>query len=93
MYNKITIEFDPAKSLKNEKERGLPFNLVMDLDWDNALIAQDERHEKEKRYIALTPLGDRLYVVCYTWRGRKRRIISFRKANKREEKIYDEIYK
>jgi uncharacterized DUF497 family protein len=30
----------------------------------------------------------RLYVVCYVLRGRVRRIISFRKANKQEGRIY-----
>jgi len=31
----------------------------------------------------------RLYVVCYLIRGDVRRIISFRKANKRGERAYE----
>ncbi len=31
------------------------------------------------------PLDARLHVVCYSLRGEARRIISFRKANNREE--------
>jgi uncharacterized DUF497 family protein len=29
----VKIEFDPAKSAKNAKERGLPFELTAELDW------------------------------------------------------------
>jgi uncharacterized protein len=39
----VEIEFDPAKSAKNERERGLPFELAADLEWDRAVIARDER--------------------------------------------------
>ena len=37
---------------------------------------------------AFAPIQGRLYAVCYVERGQVRRIISFRKANKREERIY-----
>lgn len=42
----------------------------------------------EERLIAFVPLRGRLYAVCYVLRGQVRRIISFRKANKREERLY-----
>ena len=84
----MKIEFDQAKNKKNIKERGLSFEDVALLDWDAALIKKDTR-QSEDRYVVLAPLDGRLYVACYTWRGDMRRIISFRKANKREEKIYE----
>jgi uncharacterized DUF497 family protein len=34
------ISFDPAKSHRNQVERGLPFTLVLDLDWSSALIKE-----------------------------------------------------
>jgi len=34
----------------------------------------------------------RLYAVCYCVRGDARRIISFRKANKREEQAYAKTF-
>ena len=35
-------------------------------------------------------MNGRLHVVCYCIRGEAFRIISFRKANRREEKFYAE---
>ena len=101
----MEIEFDPEKSAKNERERGLPFDRAAELDWDRAIAFPDERRDYgEGRIIALAPMQGRLYAVCYVVRvrfrtdraggvtGRRevRRIISFRKANDREEKIYDQ---
>ena len=87
----MEIEFDPAKSARNEKQRGLPFEMVIELEWDKALIADDSRNEYgEIRKVAFVPREGRLFVVCYTKRASKHRIISFRKANKREVQIYEE---
>ena len=87
----MTVEFDPAKSAKNEKERGLPFEQAADLEWDEAIVVPDRRRDYgEERLIAFAPMRGRLYVVCFVRRGQVRRIISFRKANKREEQIYEQ---
>ena len=87
----MKIEFDPAKSAKNAQERGLPFELAAELDWDEALSFVDDRADYgERRVVAVAPMKGRLYVVCYTRRGGVRRIISLRKANKREETAYAE---
>jgi uncharacterized DUF497 family protein len=90
----VIIEFDPAKSAKNERERGLPFELAADLEWDRAMIARDERFDyREERLLALAPMRGRLYFACYAVRAREgvevRRIIGFRKANRREERAYE----
>jgi uncharacterized DUF497 family protein len=78
---------------KNGRERGLPFERVADLDWDRAVAFEDGRFDYgETRMIALAPLKGRLHVVCYTQRDDVRWIISFRKANVREVKIYEEIF-
>lgn len=87
----MRIEYDPAKSAINERERGLSFDLVFDLDWSKAVAYLDDRKDYgEKRVVAFVPMAGRLYVVCYTIRGAVRRIISFRKANSREVKRYEE---
>ncbi len=86
----MEIAFDAKKSAKNERERGLPFALVAELDWDKAHAFPDERNDYgEERIIAIAPLRGRLHVVCYVIRGKVRRIISFRKANRREVQAYD----
>jgi uncharacterized DUF497 family protein len=85
----MEIEFDPVKSAKNAKERGLPFDLAAELEWGRAVISTDERFMYgEERRIAFAPMQGRLYAVCYVLRGQVRRIVSFRKANKREERLY-----
>jgi uncharacterized protein len=86
----VQIEFDPAKSARNARERSLPFELTAELDWSVARVRPDDRREYgEKRFVALVPKTRRLYVVCYCTRGDVRRIISFRRANKREERTYE----
>ena len=84
------ISFDPSKSEANIRERGLPFSLVKDeFDWATALIGEDTRKDYgERRYEALGFVGQRLHVVVYAPAGNSVRVISFRKANKREVKKY-----
>lgn len=86
----MDIQFDPAKSEKNEAERGLPFGLVAGFDWDSALVAQDVRRTyPEARFFALGYIGARLHVVVFTPTATGVRVISFRKANAREVKRYE----
>jgi uncharacterized DUF497 family protein len=89
----VKIEFDPAKSARNAKERRLPFELTAELDWSAARVRLDDRHDYgEERLLALVPMSGRLYVVCYCVRGDALRIISFRKANKKEELAYAKAF-
>ena len=85
----MEFEFDPDKSAKNAREPGLPFELAAELEWQRAILFVEDRFMYgEERLIAFAPMKGRLYAVCYALRGRTRRIISFRKANKREERLY-----
>lgn len=87
----MEIEFDPAKNEKNSRERGLSFERAAEFDFDTALIAQDVRNPyPELRYVAVGFLGARLHVLCFTPVARGIRVISFRKANPREVKSYEE---
>ena len=87
----MEIEFDPDKSVKNAEERGLPFDLVADFDFETALVAQDTREAYgEDRFIAVGLIAERLHVVAYTMRGARLRVISFRKANAREVERYEQ---
>ncbi|EKD74384.1 MAG: hypothetical protein ACD_44C00473G0003 [uncultured bacterium] len=86
----MRIDFDPNKSNKNMRDRGLPFELVADFDWETALYAEDIRKNyPEQRFVALGFLNERLYVLCFTPIEDGVRIISFRKANSREVKRYE----
>lgn len=86
----MRIDFDPEKSNKNIRDRGLSFDLAADFDWETALYAEDTRNPyPERRFVAIGYLGDRLHVLCFTPISGGVRVISFRKANSREEARYE----
>ncbi|MFZ7109671.1 BrnT family toxin [Avibacterium avium] len=63
----MKIEFDESKNKQNIKSRQLSFQQAAELDWQQALIWQDERFEYgEIRYSALALLGDRLHFIYST---------------------------
>lgn len=85
----MEITFDLTKNERNIRERGLPFELVRNLDWNAALVAEDMRTTyPERRFEAIAPVGDRLHVVIFTPTDDGVRVISFRKANFREVRRY-----
>lgn len=85
------IEFDPAKDTANQARHGVSLSLAAELDWDAALVWVDERFEyDEMRMIALAPKTEILYYVAFVDRGEVRRVISLRRANRREVAHYVE---
>ena len=87
----MQIEFDPEKDKANQAKHGVSLALASELDWDDALIWIDERFEYEElRMIALAPKTSTLYYVAFVERKSARRIISLRRANRREVKYYVE---
>ena len=87
----MSIEFDPEKDASNLAKHGASLALAVELDWEAALVWVDDRVEYgETRMIALAPKGEILYYVAFVDRERARRIISLRRANRREVKHYAE---
>jgi uncharacterized DUF497 family protein len=87
----MRIEFDPAKDETNQAKHGVSLALAIELDWDAALVWIDGRFEYgETRMVALAPETNILYYVAFVDRGAVRRIISLRRANRREVKHYVE---
>lgn len=86
----MEITYDLTKNAKNISERDLPFSKVADFQWDSAIFTEDVRKDyPESRFIAVGYLDDRLHVLCFSETDLGIRVISFRKANKREEKGYE----
>lgn len=86
----MEIEFDPEKNDWNMRERGISFEQAQDFDWDGALVWRDTRRDySEERFIAMGFIGARLHSLAFTVRGDAVRIISLRKANRREELGYE----
>jgi uncharacterized DUF497 family protein len=82
-------EWNEAKKAENLVSHGVDFNAVHDFDWNLAIVHPDTRFSYgEDRYIAHAPVDGRLYALVYTVRDGVTRIISFRKANRREQAAY-----
>ena len=85
----MQIEFDPAKDSANQTKHGVSLALAEELDSDAALVWIDDRFENDEwRMIALAPKTGILYCVAFVDRAEVRRIISLRRANRREVKHY-----
>ncbi|MEO5371633.1 MAG: BrnT family toxin [Magnetococcus sp. DMHC-1] len=85
----MKIEFDPDKEYANRLKHGVSLGDVEGLDWERSVISLDRRHDYgEPRMIGYVPKRNRLYCVVFADREGVRRIISLRKANKRETKRY-----
>ena len=87
----MKIEFDPVKNEKNIRERGLNFERAVDFDFETAVIWLDSRKAyPEARISALGLLAGRVHSLVFTETVNGFRVISFRKANKREVKRYEQ---
>jgi uncharacterized DUF497 family protein len=87
----MQIESDPVKDAGNRAKHGVSLTLAAELDWDAALVWVDDRFAyAEFRMIALAPTTGILYYVAFVDRASVRRIISLRRANRREVKQYVE---
>ena len=85
----MAITFDPEKSARNITTRGLSFERVEQLEWDKAVVKVDARRDYgETRLQVLALLEGRLHVAVVTPRGEDLRVISFRKANRKEVKFH-----
>jgi uncharacterized DUF497 family protein len=87
----MELDFDPAKNAANIRDRGLPFSLVEGFEFETALIWQDIRKiYPEVRFSALGLISDRIYSLVFTETPMGIRVISFRKANEREVRHYEQ---
>jgi uncharacterized protein len=89
----MRIEFDPIKDAANKAKHGVSLSMAGELDWESALVWVDDRFEyNEIRMIALAPKTAILYYVAFVDRGEVRRLISLRRANRREVNHYVESF-
>lgn len=85
----MRLTYDPAKSARNERDRGMPFGLATDFDWRSALVVEDLRHDyAERRFQALGYVAEHLCMLVFTPRSGAIHVISFRRANQRERSRY-----
>ena len=80
-------EWDERKRRENADKHDIDFTAIYEFEWDTAVYNSNDTHGEE-RWVVTGYIGDRLHRVIDTWRGSRRRIISLRKTNPREDRDY-----
>ena len=87
----MKVEYDPVKDEHNSDKHGVSLDMAGQFELDTAVIRMDWRKGYgELRFNALGYIGQRLYHMTFTLRGDVIRVISLRKANRREIQRYAE---
>lgn len=89
----ITFDWDPAKAASNLRKHGVSFEEAQSVFYDEfAIQFDDEPHSSDERRFFMLGMssGAQLLLVCHCDRsdGDVIRIISARKATKRESTFY-----
>lgn len=92
----LCFEWDPAKAESNTKKHGVTFTEASTVFYDELarVISDPDSSALEERFIILRQSKkERLLVVCHCYRVEEQviRLISARKAGKRERKFYEEF--
>jgi len=88
----MEFEWDPNKSQTNMKKHGVAFETVTQVFTGFHMTKEDTRQDYgELRFCTMGTMDydGRVVIVAYTRRNHKIRIISARKANSREQKIFN----
>lgn len=90
MYNLcVKFEWDEDKSRINKAKHGIDFETARDLWLDENRIEIHAPHPLEGRMIIIGKREDKLWSAVYTMRDDAIRIISVRRARKREASLYE----
>lgn len=82
-------EWDEPKRLSNLEKHEIDFSTVEYFEWNSAVVVPSNR-QGERRFAATGYIGNRLFTVIYTMRGDLIRVISMRKASRKEIRDYAE---
>ena len=85
----MQFEWDEAKRRANLEKHGLDFADLGEFDWaTDVVFIDDRRNYGEVRYTALALFLAEVHSVTFTRRGARVRIISFRRASRKELRRY-----
>ena len=83
-------DWDAEKARGNEEKHGVNFEESENFDFPNARVWEDKRKDYgETRELALGMIRDRLHLMVFVAKPDHFRIISLRKANRREGRVYE----
>jgi uncharacterized protein len=85
----MKYEFDPEKSIANQKKQGIDF-LQAQAIWDDAdFIEIPLKTADEQRFMLIGMIEGKIWSEIITYRGESIRIISVRRSRKEEIAIYE----
>ena len=83
-------EWDPDKDRTNQHKHGIAFADTFAVFEDPRALTIDQVVDGEQRHVTIgMDLFGRIIVVVYTWRNEKIRIISARKATRKQVRQYE----
>ena len=85
----MKYEYDNNKSLSNKQKHGIDFEQAKLIYNDDRMIEITTSYENEERLINIGKINSKFYTVISTLRGDNIRIISARRARKKEIEIYE----
>ena len=87
----LLIEFDPDKDARNRRMRGISLARAETLLQGFVVAQVDERREYgETRTVAIGEIAGVEFTCVYTRRGESYRVISLRRASRKERDVYQE---
>jgi len=86
----MKFEWDETKSRSNEIKHGIDFESAKELWDDNNRIEILTHYPIENRSVLIGILSGKIWAAVFTRRGNAIRIISVRRARKREVELYDQ---
>ena len=90
----MKFEWDDKKAERNTLKHGISFEMAaFAFDDPYALMMEDEKHSThERRQWLIGDSGEKVLIVVFTMRPPRGniRIVSARRANRRERRLYEE---
>jgi len=85
----MNYEYDNNKSLSNKQKHGIDFEEAKLLWNDDRMVEILTSYEGEERFVNIGKINIKFYTVVTTIRKDKIRIISARRARKKEIEVYE----
>lgn len=86
----MEFEWDEDKSRTNKTKHGIDFDTAKQLWKDDSRVEIHTPYPLENRGILIGKVQKKLWTAVFTWRGKAIRIISVRRARKKEATLYGE---
>jgi uncharacterized DUF497 family protein len=86
----MEFEWNENKSRANKSKHGIDFNVAIELWKDQDRVEIQTNFPTENRNALVGKIGDKLWTAIFTRRPEAIRIISVRRARKRETNLYDQ---